>query len=113
MEIGFATRRLEKIFNERRKLVGEFGQDRAAKIMLRMPVLANASCLANVPVMPPERCHQLTGDRNGQFAVDVGANWRLLFEPAHDPVPRLADGGIDKASVTSIRILGVEDYHGR
>ena len=39
-------------------------------------------------------------------------DYRLLFEPAHDPLPRKPDGGLDWAGVTAIRILGVEDYHG-
>jgi proteic killer suppression protein len=113
MDIGFATKKLRKTFNENRTLVAEYGRDRAARITNRMAVLANASRLADVPTVPPERCHRLTGDRKDQFAVDVGANWRLLFEPAIVPVPRLEDGAIDKAAVRSIRILGVEDYHGR
>ena len=60
----------------------------------------------------PGKCHELAGDRRGQLALSVGANYRLLFEPAHEPVPRKADGGLDWPKVTAIRVLGVEDYHG-
>jgi proteic killer suppression protein len=111
MEIAFATTRQEKVFNEWRKLLATYGQERANRIKLRMPVLAAAPNLAAVPTAKPVRCHQLTQDRKGGFAVDLIANWRLTFRPDHDPVPRLSDGGIDTASVTAIRIIDVEDYH--
>jgi proteic killer suppression protein len=39
-----------------------------------------------------------------------GAN-RLVFEPDHDPIPTLEDGGIDQSAVTRIKILEVVDYH--
>ena len=74
--------------------------------------LRAADTLADISTLPPARCHQLSGDRAGQFAVDVRHPFRLIFEPAHDPVPRKEDGGIDLPRVTAIRILEVTDYHG-
>jgi proteic killer suppression protein len=74
--------------------------------------LRAADTLADISMLPPARCHGLSGDRAGQFAVDVQHPFRLIFEPAHDPVPRKKDGGIDHARVTAIRILEVTDYHG-
>jgi proteic killer suppression protein len=47
-----------------------------------------------------------------QFAVDISANERLVFEVDHDPVPRKADGGIDLSKVLAGVILRIEDYHG-
>jgi toxin HigB-1 len=59
----------------------------------------------------PGRCHALTGNRRGQFGMALwGAN-RLVFEPDHDPIPTLEDGGTDQSAVTRIRILEVVDYH--
>lgn len=80
-------------------------------IATRMAVLRAARNLALVPTTPPDRCHQLVGDRAGQFAVDLTRSKRLIFEPDHDPVPRQEDGGIDREMVTSIMILEVVDYH--
>ncbi len=74
--------------------------------------LRAADTLADISMLPPARRHGLSGDRAGQFAVDVQHPFRLIFEPAHDPVPRKEDGGIDLARVTAIRILEVTDYHG-
>jgi hypothetical protein len=36
---------------------------------------------------------------------------RLIFAPAHEPVPRKPDGGLDWTQVTAVCILDVEDYH--
>ena len=79
--------------------------------MTRLAVLANAPTLAAVPHTPPDRRHQLTGDREGQYAVDLDHQNRLIYVPNHDPVPRLNDGGIDIDRVTAITIMEVTDYH--
>jgi len=53
----------------------------------------------------------LTGDRKGTLAVDLDHPYRLIFEPANDPVPRKPDGGLDWTKITVIRILELRDYH--
>jgi proteic killer suppression protein len=53
----------------------------------------------------------LTGDRRGQLSLDLVHPYRLIIEPADDPVPCKADGGLDWSRVTAIRVLGVEDTH--
>ncbi len=83
----------------------------ALTIMARIGVLRNASTLAKVPTTRPERRHQLKGDRNEQFAVDLVQPFRLVFEPNHVSLPRNQDRGIDLEQVTAIKILEVVDYH--
>lgn len=61
----------------------------------------------------PGKCHQLRADRAGEFALDLWGPYRLIFVPDHDPIPRLSDGGIDRAQVTRILIKEVDDYHGK
>lgn len=113
MRIEFASRRLEKEFNQRSALVKAYGDQMARRIMMRLAVLKNAPTLADVPTVPPERCHQLGQDRDEQFAVDLSHPYRLVFVVADDPTPRKSDGGIDLAAVKAVRILEVVDYHGR
>ena len=60
---------------------------------------------------PPERRHQLVGDRDAQLAVDLVHPHRLVFEASHEPVPRKDDGGTDTEQVMAVAILGVIDYH--
>ena len=76
-----------------------------------MAVLRAARSLALVPTTPPDRRHQLSGDRYEQFAVDLVQPYRLVLEANHEPVPRREDGGIDTERVTAITILDVVDYH--
>ena len=111
MDIAFRTRKLEKAFNAEDALRKTYGTRIARVIMLRMAVLRAARSLALVPITPPDRRHQLTGKRDGQFAVDHVHPYRLVFEANHEPFPRKDDGGIDTEQVTAITILDVVDYH--
>lgn len=112
MRLGFASNKLKRTMESEAALKRAYGT-RAGAIKRRLAILDSAKCLADVPRVPPDRCHELTGDRAGQFAVMVSGNDRLLFEPDHDPVPQLDDGGIDLKGVNAITIVSVEDYHGR
>ena len=80
-------------------------------IRRRMALLKNASNLSCVPTTPPERLHELTGNRELQFAVDLAQPHRLVFAPNHEPVPAREDGGLDRGRITAIVILEVVDYH--
>ena len=80
-------------------------------ILRRMALLKNAPNLSCVPTTPPERLHQLTGNREGEFAVDLSQPHRLVFSPNHEPVPTKEDGRLDRARITAIVILEVVDYH--
>lgn len=112
MEFDFANKKLSRQMSSAAEMQKAFGQ-LARPLQMRLGVLKNAATLADVPRVPPERCHALTNDRAGQYAVSLKDNWRLLFRPDHDPVPKRADGGIDLSSVTAIMIDGIEDYHGK
>ena len=83
----------------------------AGKITMRLAFLKNAKTLAQVPTRPPNRRHQLTGDRDEQYAVNLVHPYRMIFKPNHDPLPRKEDGGIDLHRVTAITIMEVVDYH--
>jgi proteic killer suppression protein len=70
-----------------------------------------AENLEEIRFLPQVRCHELKGDRQGTLSVDLDHPYRLIFEPANDPIPRKPDGGLDWTQVTVIRILAVENYH--
>ncbi len=111
MDIVFRTRKLEKTFNTAATLQKTYGAQMAKTIMMRMAVLKTAPNLGLVPTTRPDRRHQLSGTREGQFAVDLVHPHRLVFEPSHQPPPCRDDGGIDVQQVTAITILDVIDYH--
>ena len=111
MDITFRTSRLARVFNSDRDLRRTYGDRMARRIQIRLAVLRNARTLDLVPTTPPDRRHQLTGDRRGQFAVDLVHPRRIVFVPNHDPVPLRDDGGMDLEQITAITILEVVDYH--
>ncbi|MCG6146138.1 type II toxin-antitoxin system RelE/ParE family toxin [Leptospira bandrabouensis] len=109
MEIHFKDSKTERIFNSQKELNRKYGEN-AKKIQMRMQVLAQAINLEEVPSQPPDRRHQLSGDLEGKFAVDLKHPFRLIFEPSC-PLEFLEDGGINLKKVTAVRILEVRDYH--
>lgn len=100
-----------ELFSSQEELVKKFGAEQAAVIMRRLNQLAAADNLALMGSLPPARCHELVGNRAGQFAVSLKGPYRLIFEPAVTPVPETRDGGIDRTRVTEIVVIGVIDYH--
>jgi len=111
MEISYKSAKIAKILNSSKKISQNFGDKNGKKLIRRLAVLQSAHCLAEVPPLKPDRCHELTGPRRGTFAVDLNHPFRLIFKPDHNPVPKKQDGGIDLTKITAIKILKVEDYH--
>lgn len=112
MQITFKTKKLKRIVDSSKDLFRVYGEVRGKRIRNRMSVLRAATCLEEVPVEKPDRRHELSHDRKGQFAVDITGNYRLVFEPNNNPIPLRKDGGLDLKRITEIKILEVEDYHG-
>ena len=61
--------------------------------------------------LPGLGLHELKGDRKWQLSLDLDGPYRLIFTPAHSPIPVRADGGMDWSQVTAVTILGIEDTH--
>jgi len=110
MEISFSTNKLEKLLTSESKMRGEFGPEMSKKIQARLLDMDAAGCLAEMHNLPG-RCHELKGNRAGQFAVDLKHPMRLIFRPDHEPIPVKEDGGIDWSNVTKITVVEIDDYH--
>lgn len=112
MRIQFRSRKLQKLCNSLQLSTRKWGSKNGRLVQQRLQEIEAATNLAELCSLPGPRCHQLTGDRDEQFAVDLKHPDRLVFEVADNPVPRKRDGGIDLASVTSVEVVEVVDYHG-
>jgi plasmid maintenance system killer protein len=112
VDILFQDQKLKKAFNDKNLLKRKYGEVRANYIRRRLDELGAAENLEVLRLLPQARCHELKGNREGTLAVNLDQPYRLIFEPAHDPIPRKPDGGLDWGNVTAIRVLSVEDYHG-
>jgi toxin HigB-1 len=111
VEILYQGRKIEKVCKNQSYRIKKHGAVRARAIEARLDELKDVDNLEQMHAQRQARCHELTGDRKGTLAVNLDGPWRLIFEPAHDPVPRKPDGGLDWVQVTAIRILEVENYH--
>lgn len=110
MDIVFKNKKFEKECNNQKLLQKQHGQIRAKRIRRRLDDLRAADVLEDMRNLPG-RCHELIGDRAGQLSLDLDHPYRLIFEPADNPIPLKPDGGIDWKKVTAIKIIGVEDTH--
>jgi len=110
MNVDFKSNKLRKILTNAREIQKEYGT-MAKKVAQRMEQLDSSPNLAVLISIPAANCHSLTGDRKGEWAVDISGNYRLIFEINQDPVPMKNDGSVDSILVTDIRILETTDYH--
>jgi plasmid maintenance system killer protein len=110
VEISFKSRKLEKQLTDPKEMVKSFGR-LAGKVNQRMKDLTGADNLAIMRTIPAARCHELTGNRKGELAVDFSGNYRMIFEPLHHPIPKKDDGGLNWEKVTKIQINEIDDYH--
>jgi plasmid maintenance system killer protein len=110
VEISFKSRKLKKNLTDPKEMLKSFGQ-MARKVKQRMEDLQGVDNLAIMRTIPAARCHELTNNRKGQLAVDVSGQYRLIFLPYHDPIPRKDNGGLDWREVSHIQIMEIEDYH--
>lgn len=110
MEVLFPTAKLQRQFSDHRDLQRRWGHEGAKKIALRLQQLAAAVSLADLRELPG-RCHELTGDRDGNLAVDLQHPFRLIFRPTADPPPTREDGGLDWSAVDSVTVTEIVDYH--
>ena len=83
----------------------------AKKVAIRLEDIRAAPNLAVLKQIPQAGCHELKGDRAGDWTVNISGNHRLIFELDHNPVPRKEGGLIDEKMITDIVVTGTEDYH--
>lgn len=112
MEIEFKSKKLKKACNEEASGHREWGQNRARKVGQRLTELRAVANLLEFSKIPGTGFHPLHQNRQGQFAVSLNGNWRLVFLPLENPNSRLPDGSVDLENISGIKILEVEDYHG-
>ncbi len=111
MIIYFRSNKLQKICNNKSYSTRMYGPKMASKLQQRLMELKAATCLDDISRKPPPRCHQLSGDREGQLSVDLEHPRRLYFIPANDPIPETKDGGLDWRNVTEIEITEIFNPH--
>ncbi|MBI5787951.1 MAG: killer suppression protein [Candidatus Schekmanbacteria bacterium] len=114
MDILFNSDKDRELANSQQKLEKKYqgNPNRIKLIRSRLDLLRDISNLAMIRNFPQANCHELKGNRKGQFAVKLDKGYRLIFESANNPIPQKSDGGLDWNKITAIKILSLaEDYH--
>ena len=109
MEVAHEDPKLEALLNDPRALQRKFGKQAVQRLANRLTSIHGAQTLADLMNLPG-RTHMLTGDRHGDFAMDLPNGRRLILRPTA-PVPILPDGGIDVARVTRVTIVEIPDHY--
>lgn len=108
MEISFKDESLKDLCEQAKLAQRKLGAPMAKKLRVR---LADLMAATSVTELCAGRPHPLTGDRAGQFALDLVHPQRLVFEPDNEPLPISEDGSINWSQVTRVCIIWIGDYH--
>jgi toxin HigB-1 len=103
-------KKFEKLANDDRKRIKEFGKLRAEKIKIRLAQLRFAISLEEVRHLPGN-FHELTNNRKGQWACDLDQPYRLIFTAHQKPIPTNANGSYIWMEIKGIEIIEVINYH--
>jgi len=107
VKIQILDRKLKKVISDARKLTIEYGNRNARLIIQRYNELSNISDLGTMVKCKVGRCHSLTGNLKGKYALDLEHPLRMIIEPVFESESK------DINEVVFVSIVKMEDYHGK
>jgi len=107
VKVEILDRKLRKIISDAKKLKKTYGERNASLIIQRYHELDNIPNLGMMIKSKIGRCHSLTGNCKGKYALDLEHPLRMIIEPVFESESR------DVNDVVSISIIKMEDYHGK
>lgn len=110
MDIIFADRKLEKLANNFPLAQKKLGIERATKYHQRIEDMQDVESFNDLHLLPGNY-HNLSGDRNGQWACDLDHPYRLIFEPGINPIPVNEHGSTILTEIKVVEIIEIVDYH--
>lgn len=99
MEITYKTKKIQKICTDASFASSKYGREMAEKIHFRIAQILSFPTVEEMIQYHVGRCHALTNNRKGQYAIDLVQPYRLIFT-------------VDKAG--NLQIANIEeivDYH--
>ncbi len=97
MEVRYATRDLERVCTDTRRMLTALGANLAKKLKLRIAELIYVEGMADL-LEGPGRWEELKADRAGQWSARLTGNWRLIIQSEEG----------DEVTVLVVEII---DYH--
>jgi plasmid maintenance system killer protein len=110
MKISYGSNKLKKKMSSASEISKGFGT-MAKKVQQRLDEIESSPNLSVLMQIPAANCHPLSGNRSGEWALNISGNYRLIFTIDHDPIPITETGEIDRIEITDIRIIEATDYH--
>ena len=98
MDITYKNKKLEKICTDAKTAERTYGLQMAEKIQQRIDEITAADTVEMMIQFHIGRCHPLSQNRKGQYAVDLVQPYRLVFEK-----------NVDEIQIANI--LEIVDYH--
>ena len=98
MDITYKSSKIKKVCTDAKTAERTYGREMAGKIHQRIDEISAADTVEMMIQFHIERCHALTNNRKGQYAVDLVHPYRLVFEKDGDEI-QIAN------------ILEIVDYH--
>lgn len=80
MEITYKNNKIKKVCTDARVSDRTYGNEMSDKIQMRIGEIEAADTVEEMIKYHIGRCHPLTNDRKGQYAVDLVHPYRLVFE---------------------------------
>ena len=98
MDITYKTKKLRRICTDAKTAERAYGIEMAAKIHQRIDEISAADSVEVLIKYHIGRCHPLSQDRKGQYAMDLVHPYRLVFEKNGD-------------RIQIVLVLDIVDYH--
>ncbi len=98
LNIQYRTNSLEKVCTDYSKAQKKYSVDMANKIHQRISEIQSAISVEMLVRFSIGRCHQLTGNRKGEYAMDLVHPYRIVFEHIN-------------GKIEFVKIIKIEDYH--
>lgn len=98
MDITYKNRKIEKVCTDAKTAERTYGKGMAEKIHQRIGEITAADTVEMMIQFHIGRCHLLSQNRKGQYAVDLVHPYRLVFEKNSD-------------EIQIVNVLEIVDYH--
>lgn len=98
MQVHYRTEKIKKICENADIARKKYGFEMAEKIHFRIDQIEAANSVEELVQYRIGRCHSLSGNREGQYAMDLTHPYRLIFIKENDVT-------------VSVRIEQIKDYH--
>ena len=83
MKIGFANKKIEKICNENKEALKEFGNKKIVNnlevLMLNLRATKHIEDFYTKPIFKKYRAHELTGNKKGITSLSVDYSYRMTL----------------------------------